>query len=89
MELCVTLQDAAEGKQFATATAERLGGQVETLQGDVTELRRQLAQQSSQLSSQAGDLAELADTRFKLQDSQVRCCLCLIKQSCRLAECED
>ncbi|DBB12176.1 TPA: hypothetical protein ACH3X3_006282 [Trebouxia sp. C0006] len=60
------LQEAAEGKQSATATAERLGGQVETLQGEVAELRRQLAQQSSQLTSQAADSAELANTRLKL-----------------------
>ncbi len=82
----MTLQDAAEGKRFATATAERLGGQVETLQGNVTALQRQLAQQSSQLSSQAADLAELATARLKLQESQVRCCLCLIAvmQTCRM-----
>ena len=89
MDLCVTLQEAAEGKQFATATAERLGSQVEILQGDVAELRRQLEQQSSQLSSQAADSAELANSRLKLSDSQVRCCLCLIGQSCRLAESEE
>ncbi len=82
----MTLQNAAEGEQSATATAERLDGQVESLQGDVAELQRQLAQQSSQLTSQAADLAELAGTRLKLQDSQVSCCSCLIGQSCRLAE---
>jgi len=87
--VCVTLQEAAKGKQFATATAERLGGQVETLQGEVAELQRQLEQQSSQMSSQATDSAELANTRLKLRDSQVCCCLCLVGQSCRLAECED
>ncbi len=62
---------------------------METLQGEVAELRRQLAQQSSQLTSQAADSAELANTRLKLRDSQVRCCLCLTGQSCRLVECEE
>ncbi|KAL0047839.1 hypothetical protein WJX82_001227 [Trebouxia sp. C0006] len=53
------LQEAAEGKQSATATAERLGGQVETLQGEVAELRRQLAQQSnSQVACKALEKAQ-------------------------------
>ena len=68
MQLCVVLQSTAGGKQSATATAEQLGGQVETLQGAATELKRQLEQQSSRLSSQA---TELDITRLKLQETQV------------------
>ncbi len=68
MQLCMILQSAAGGKQSATATAEQLGGQVETLQGAATELKCQLEQQSNQLNSQA---AELGITRLKLQETQV------------------
>ncbi len=67
MQLCVVLQSTG-GKQSATATGERLGGQVGTLQGAAAELKRQLEQQSSRLSSQA---TELDITRLKLQETQV------------------
>ncbi|KAL0024228.1 hypothetical protein WJX77_010549 [Trebouxia sp. C0004] len=68
--LQLQLESAVGVEQFAMATAERLGSQVETLHEAVAELKRQLEQQSSQLSSQA---TELGNTRLKLQETQVAC----------------